>query len=770
MNSLLFTQCLQHDFVSPLERYEPLPNLLHIGYSESLRLMGERPEQGPVCRVMAWAHEQSADDLGIVHLRDWHSLDDPAQAEHLKRFGNHCLEHTGGAEFVFAEAPERAGVWVVNSLSLNDFQGTNLREILEPLSSGSLRVGLMGAWTEAKIYFLAYELATRYPHFEVMVCSALTASSSRSRHFQALDQMERILGVKVVHSVGEFVDFLGGADFETPLLGLKEKFPVIDCPVAIDDGARTLVRYLFRDCQSVKLRVLDGGFSGNLVMGTDSVDLLGHQQVPHVVKIGPQDLMGKERASFEQIQDVLGNNAPHIAEFADYGDRGGIKYRYASMGGSFSTTFQKMVEGGAPQAEIDEVLQAVFGEQLSRLYRARTLEQTDLLQHYQFSPRWAPGVRRRVEALLGEPADGDTLAVAPGLTTPNLCLFYEHHLQKLFTGSRCYQAYVHGDLNGANIIVDGHHNVWLIDFFHTRRAHVLMDLIKLENDLLYIFTKLDHEDELCQACELFAPLLEMDDLAGDLPARTFSEVKFQRCWDTLRTLRSFYPKLIHADRGPYQWWVGALRYAAHSLGFDECSPLQKRWALHTAGLLSEKLVTQHAGDRRLRVDWTHHDTVPGVRVGLTILPGRADRGRDMDEDIASLQEQGVEAVLCMVPQDELERYGAGELLARYRAAGLELLHSRVVDQKVCSVEEVGRLVEWIEAQNRAGRTVLAHCVGGLGRSGFAVACFWVSQGLSAHQAIQLVREQRSPRAVETLLQERLIEEFEEVSRRTFSGK
>ena len=28
-----------------------------------------------------------------------------------------------------------------------------------------------------------------------------------------------------------------------------------------------------------------------------------------------------------------------------------------------------------------------------------------------------------------------------------------------------YVAYVHGDLNAANILVDAHHNVWVIDFF-----------------------------------------------------------------------------------------------------------------------------------------------------------------------------------------------------------------------------------------------------------------------------------------------------------------
>ena len=41
MKSLLITQCLQNDFVKPIGKYDPLPNLLHIGYEESIRLIEE---------------------------------------------------------------------------------------------------------------------------------------------------------------------------------------------------------------------------------------------------------------------------------------------------------------------------------------------------------------------------------------------------------------------------------------------------------------------------------------------------------------------------------------------------------------------------------------------------------------------------------------------------------------------------------------------------------------------------------------------------------
>lgn len=69
-------------------------------------------------------------------------------------------------------------------------------------------MGLAGVWTEAKITFLAYDLAAHFPEFEIAVCSALTASSSRANHFLALTQLTRILGVRVIDSLGEFVEYL----------------------------------------------------------------------------------------------------------------------------------------------------------------------------------------------------------------------------------------------------------------------------------------------------------------------------------------------------------------------------------------------------------------------------------------------------------------------------------------------------------------------------------------------------------------------------------
>ena len=309
----LITQCLQNDFVAPVGRYDALPNLLHIGFEEARRLMGEIPDEGPVARVMRWAQQQPDAQLKLVHIRDWHDAADAAQQQHLQQFGTHCLKDTPGARFAFAEssyAPHKAAT-IIDSPGLNDFLGTPLGDDLAAGIAARARIGVMGVWTEAKVSFLAYELRTRFPQAEIAVCSALAASASRNGHFLALQQLKNLLGIRIIDSVGGFVDFLGGELDEAPLQAAEGFQPKLEFASGLAPGDidRQLIAYLFRDCVSVNARALSGGFSGNLVLACDSIDRERRRQTPHVVKIGARDPIGRERASFEKIEQVLGNAA-----------------------------------------------------------------------------------------------------------------------------------------------------------------------------------------------------------------------------------------------------------------------------------------------------------------------------------------------------------------------------------------------------------------------------------------------------------------------------
>ena len=72
--TVLITQFLQRDFIEQVEAHEPLPNALHVGRSEAVRLMGHDPQVGPVAQIMFWARRQSSDQLEVLHIRDWQTM------------------------------------------------------------------------------------------------------------------------------------------------------------------------------------------------------------------------------------------------------------------------------------------------------------------------------------------------------------------------------------------------------------------------------------------------------------------------------------------------------------------------------------------------------------------------------------------------------------------------------------------------------------------------------------------------------------------------
>ena len=357
----------------------------------------------------------------MVHIRDWHDPADPAQREHLAHFGPHCLRGTDGAAFAFPSLPATdKQVVTVDGDALNDFLHSDLGPQLAQMIGPGARLGVVGVWTEAKVTFLAYELRARYPDARIGICAALTAGSSRAQHFAALDQLQRLLGVEVFASVAGFVRFLGGDDTELPLpprgpTGVTLELEGAGPPLADED--RALVSYLFRDCRTARLRRLDGGFSGNLVLMADSVSLEGHPQAAHVVKAGPVDAIAGERTAFERIEAVLGNSAPRIVDFADTARAAPSSTATPRWAAAPRPPSSSATRPARPIAEVGRILETVFGRILRGLYATAHSQPCDLLAHYQFDARWAPSVRRKVTALVGDAAAGDELTIAgpPGL-------------------------------------------------------------------------------------------------------------------------------------------------------------------------------------------------------------------------------------------------------------------------------------------------------------------------------------------------------------------
>ena len=152
---------------------------------------------------------------------------------------------------------------------------------------------------------------------------------------------------------------------------------------------------------------------------------------------------------------------------------------------------------------------------------------------------------------------------------------------------------------------------------------------------------------------------------------------------------------------------------------------------------------------------------------MTFAPGKkqahASSGswdRDLATDLRRLREVfHVDTLVSLVEDHELQAVRIADLLAASRAAGIAVIRFPIADASVpVSLRDTGALVADIVGELRNERTVVVHCMGGLGRSGLIVACVLITLGASSSGAISSVRSAR-PGAIETAAQEEFVHGF-----------
>lgn len=154
--------------------------------------------------------------------------------------------------------------------------------------------------------------------------------------------------------------------------------------------------------------------------------------------------------------------------------------------------------------------------------------------------------------------------------------------------------------------------------------------------------------------------------------------------------------------------------------------------------------------------------VPG-RIFRSPLPfGPFDRTQSLWDEY---RREGIDLVVVLVEKQEYLVYTGGDLVQRYRDQGWDVIHVPIPDHGL--PPDRGRFIAALhQALGTAeqGRSLVAHCLAGIGRTGmFLAGLARLDQGWSGQRAVNWVREY-VPGAVENAGQQRFVESLEDLDK------
>ena len=147
-----------------------------------------------------------------------------------------------------------------------------------------------------------------------------------------------------------------------------------------------------------------------------------------------------------------------------------------------------------------------------------------------------------------------------------------------------------------------------------------------------------------------------------------------------------------------------------------------------------------------------HDVlaVPGRSGQLIFTPCPGTRETSVAEALDSLHQAGAEALVTLMPDEELARNGASQLPTLCAERGMHWFHLPVADEQVPQddfdqawAQSCARIGELLQD----GRSVAVHCKGGSGRTGLIAARILIDCGVPREEAVAKVRTLR-PKAIQ----------------------
>lgn len=121
-------------------------------------------------------------------------------------------------------------------------------------------------------------------------------------------------------------------------------------------------------------------------------------------------------------------------------------------------------------------------------------------------------------------------------------------------------------------------------------------------------------------------------------------------------------------------------------------------------------------------------------------------------DLEFLKDNGVESIVSLT---ELPLHKT--LIEEF---GFEYKHIPIPDFSTPTLEQIEEFVTFVNNLLSSKKKIVVHCEAGIGRTGTMLACYLVSKGYNAENAISEVRKRR-PGSIETMEQEDTVVKYEE---------
>ncbi len=293
----------------------------------------------------------------------------------------------------------------------------------------------------------------------------------------------------------------------------------------------------------------------------------------------------------------MGKHVPTLTFPVSFGNYSGLGMELASMEGS-PTSLQEHLEKAETDYALDDFLllfDRILNLLTKRIYRNTKIERYIApFRHFNLHvAQQSEWLKTNLKNIQNHQVDNVYVS--------------EEAIIKIFDAIRknndvvlCELCIAHGDLNLANIITDGHGNLWTIDWTHAGIHPIACDFAKMENDVKFVLTK-DLTAEDFPKLQIFEEYLlnhriplPIQELPESLKFVTW-DIRFKKIYRPIRLLRLAYSRL-QSDEEWLMYKIALLRYGLHTLSFDqtlqkgECKPVQLWYALMSLEVLLFLLV------------------------------------------------------------------------------------------------------------------------------------------------------------------------------------